>query len=247
MKWTKELEEKCFLMRGNKSTYKEIAKELGTTESSVKHKVRRISQSNNEDKYKHTKEKVEILDRFLIGSNLKVLETNSGFGGLSEFYSGFGHVECYDIDEKRVRHVNSIGSENIDAFKGDSEKEVIRLLHQKRKYDIVDIDPYGMPSRYFPYVFGLIDKGILSVTLPMIGVAQMNKITIEHLMVFWGVDYKDKESYVDKVIERMSDYAFMQKRSISVLDVSRIDRIYRITLSVEKKSLCDIVGLKVNR
>ena len=85
------------------------------------------------------------------------------------------------------------------------------------------------------------------MTLPMIGVAQMNKITIRHLDAFWGVSLQDKDKYIDLVIKRMEDYAFMHKREIRVLDVQKIDRIYRICLSVEKKSCCDIVGLVVNR
>jgi hypothetical protein len=37
----------------------------------------------------------------------------------------------------------------------------------------------------------------------------------------------------------------MQKRDIEILDVKKIDRIYRFAIKVEKKSMLDIVGLKV--
>lgn len=245
--WNVELEQKALEMKNSGATYKTIAKELGTTATSVKHKVRRLQQSSNQDRYKHTAEKIQQAEKYLAAFGNNILETNSGFGGMTEFYNQIGKVECYDIKKDRIDFVDSLGMEGVTAIHGDSEKELYKLIANKRKYDIVDLDPYGMPSRYFPHVFSLIDKGILFVTLPMIGVAQMNKITIRHLDAFWGVSLEDKSKYIDLVTKRMKDYAFMHKREIRILDVQKIDRIYRICLSVEKKSCCDIVGLIVNR
>lgn len=247
MKWSAEQESECLRLRLAGDTHRVIASALGFTPNSVKHKLRRLQQAENLDKYKHTDEKVAIASKFVIGEGLKVLETHAGFGGLTEFYADHGSVECYDIDTNRVNAINAKGLEGVRAVKADSEREVLGLLSRRSTYDIVDLDPYGMPSRYFPYVFGLINNGLLFITLPMIGVAQMNKITIRHLEAFWGVDYRDKETYIDKVSQRLSDYAFMQKRSSEVVDVTKIDRIYRLTVKVEKVSLCDLVGLTVKR
>lgn len=245
--WNKKLEASVLEMRESGRTYEEIAAEIGTSATSVKHKVRRLKQSANEDRYKHTAEKIQQAEKYLSAAGNNILETNSGFGGMTEFYNQIGAVECYDIKKDRVEFINSLAMQGVTATHGDSEKELYKLVANKRKYDVIDLDPYGMPSRYFPHVFSLIDKGVLFVTLPMIGVAQMNKITIRHLDAFWGVSLNDKDKYIDLVIKRMEDYAFMHKREIRVLDVQKIDRIYRICLSVEKKSCCDIVGLVVNR
>ena len=166
---------------------------------------------------------------------------------MTEFYSQFGNVHSYDIAKNRVDHVNELGLESVQAIKADSEKEIIALLWAGCKYDVVDLDPYGFPSRYFPYVFGLIDDGVLFVTFPMMGVAQINKIMIAHYKAFWGITLEDKDCYIEKVVEKMADYAFMYKRAISVLSIDKFDRIYRIALSVKKKSCLDIVGLEVNR
>lgn len=245
--WNKKIELKALEMKDSGMTYKAIAEELGTTATSIKHKVRRLKQSANEDRYKHTAEKIQQAEKYLSTAGNNILETNSGFGGMTEFYNQIGVVECYDIKKDRVEFIDSLAMQSVTAIHGDSEKELYKLVANKRKYDVIDLDPYGMPSRYFPHVFSLIDKGVLFVTLPMIGVAQMNKITIRHLDAFWGVSLNDKDKYIDLVVKRMKDYAFMHKREIRVLDVQKIDRIYRICLSVEKKSCCDIVGLVVNR
>lgn len=245
--WTAESEKAVLVLREEKKTYAEIGEILGVSATSVKHKIRRLQQDQNQDRYKHTAEKIEQVKKFITGSGRFILETNCGFGGLTEFYSSFGEVEGYDIKKDRVDHVNALGHEDVIAIHADSEKEIYRLLYSKCVFDVVDIDPYGMPSRYFPHAFGLIDDGVMFITLPMIGVAQINKITIRHLQSFWGVELSDKDSYVEKVIERLKDYAFMFKRELEVLDVAKIDRIYRLCLKVQKKSCCDIVGLTVNR
>lgn len=247
MKWDRERELKAINMRNMGETYKSIALQMGLSESSVKHKIRRLGQSDNQDKYKHTAEKTEIAKIFINSSHRNILETHSGFGGMTEFYNSFGEVEAYDIDKKRVDFVNDLGLEGVTCIKADSEKEIYRLVYHSCNYDLIDIDSYGMPSRYFPHSFNLIKDGLMFITLPMIGVAQMNKITIRHLQSFWGVDYQNKEDYVNQVVNRLKDFAFTCKRDIEVLDITKIDRIYRITLSVKKKSLCEIVGLEVKR
>jgi len=249
-KWDREKERLVIELRKNRHTYKAIAEKLGTTATSVKHKVRRLQQSDNQDRYKHTREKTA---QFLSVSNdircrdLNILETHSGFGGMSEVYSQFGEVEGYDIDMKRVDYLNNKGHENIQAIKGDSEQELYRLVAHRCNYDIVDIDPYGLPSRYFPHAFALIRDGLMFLTFPMMGVAQINKITIRHYKAFWGIELSDKEVYVDKIKERLEEFAFQHKREITFLDVRKIDRIYRFAIKVERKSLCDVVGLVVNR
>ncbi len=245
-KWNTALENDVLRMRSEGATYAAIGEKIGKTATSVKHKVRRLQQDSNMDRYRHTREKSEQIRKY-IKSESNILELHCAFGGLSEFYNLYGEVESYDIKKDRVDFVNGLGLEGVVAQKADSELEVIRLLANKCKYDVVDIDPYGLPSRYFPYVFGLIDDGLLFLTFPMMGVAQINKITTRHYEALWGISLSDKDIYVEKIIQRLKDYAFAFKCDVSVLDVVRINRVYRFAIKVEKKSMLDIVGLKVNR
>jgi len=245
--WDKETEEKVLFMREGGATYERIANDIGITSTSVKHKVRRLQQNKNMERYKHGKEKQAQAQNYIFGVNNKILEMNVGFGGMTKFYCKFGQVECYDIAKDRVQFVNNLLLEGVTCINADSEHKIYSLISNKCIYDVVDIDPYGMPSRYFPMVFGLINNGILFVTLPMIGVAQINKITIRHLAAFWDVELNDSNVYIEKVFDRMKDYAFMYKREIVLLDCLRIDRVFRLCIKVQKKSCCDIVGLTVNR
>ena len=250
MKWDAKKEETAISLRAGGKTYREIGVAMNTTATSVKHKIRRLSQSSNMDKYKHTSEKTEQLlsvSDSINGNAIHILETHSGFGGMTEQYQRIGDVECYDIDKKRVDYINDLCMDGVTAIKGDSELEIYRLISHKCTYDIVDIDPYGLPSRYFPHAFSLIKDGLMFLTFPMMGVAQINKITIRHYQAFWGIELSDKDVYIEKIRARLEDFAFQHKREIEFLDIRKIDRVFRMAIRVKRKSLCDIVGLEVNR
>ena len=249
MKWNTKDEMLAQSCRDKGMTFKEISASLGVTPTSVKHKIRRLSQALNKDKYKHTKEKLDqlnLVSGHLLNSDIHILETHCGFGGMSENYSLIGNVEGYDIDKSRA-HTTNMLHENITAIHGDSEQEVFRLISHKCIYDIVDIDPYGFPSRYFPHAFRLINDGLMFLTFPVMGVAQINKITIRHYMAFWGIKLSDKERYIDLIKAKLEDFAFQNKRGIDFLDIRKIGRIYRLAIRVKRRSLCEIVGLDVNR
>ena len=250
MKWDTSKEAIAVNLRADGKTYREIGEAMNITATSVKHKIRRLSQSSNMDKYKHTSEKTEQLlaaSNCINGNSIHILETHSGFGGMTEQYQKIGDVECYDIDQKRVDHINELCMEGVTAIKGDSEQEIYRLISARCTYDIVDIDPYGFPSRYFPHAFSLIKDGIMFLTFPIMGVAQINKITIRHYQAFWGIELSDKDVYIEKIKAKLEDFAFQHKREIDFLDIRKIDRVFRMAIRVKRKSLCDIVGLKVNR
>lgn len=247
MIWNNETESKLLRLRSEGKTYSEIGNILGTTATSAKHKTRRLQQADNQDRYKHTDEKRRQVDKFVSGFGLHTLETHCGFGCMTEKYHEYGSVMSIDIKQDRVDAVNAKMLDDVTCIKADSEREVLLLLYHKCVFDVVDVDPYGLPSRYFPNVFGLINDGWLFLTFPMLGVAQINKITIEHYRSFWGIELSDKDEYVEKITHRLKQYAFMHKREIKVFEIVKIGRIYRMAIRVKKSSLCDIVGLTVNR
>ena len=249
MKWSTASEELVSSLRLAGKTYAEIGGVVGVSATSVKHKVRRLQQDNNEDRYKHTKEKIEQTRRYVPLKYLnKVLETHAGFGGLTEFYSEHASsVTSLELKKDRVDFINELGLKNVTTIQCDSETKIHFLVYKKEAFTYVDVDPYGLPSRYFPHVFSLIDDGYLALTFPVLGVAQINKITIAHYKNFWDFEILEKDRYLEKISEGLRRYAFMAKRSIDIVSVEKINRIYRLVIAVKKESMLDIVGLKVNR
>lgn len=245
--WDKDKENRVIELRQLKFSYPQIARELGTTATSVKHKFRRINQSNNNDRYSHPKEKVEQLGRVLPKKYLHTLELNCGWGNLTKEYQKLGEVLSFDIEQERVDLVNSLAMADVDAHKADSFLEIHRLIYNRLFFDVVDIDPYGLPSRYFPHVLKLIKDGILLVTFPKLGSTQINKITIEHYRVFWGISLKDKENYLNLIHQKVTDFGMQNLRRIKLIECIDIGSVYRIAYSVKKESALTLVGLEVNR
>jgi hypothetical protein len=247
--WDEKTHEAVLTLKNKGHTYKEIADLIGTTTNSVKHKIRRLKQDENQDRYKHTHEKINQITRYVPLDYLKfVLETHAGFGCLTDFYANYAiDVLSLEIKKDRVDEIAKLNREAVTAIQCDSEHELFFLVHRRLKFTFIDIDPYGLPSKYFPHVFSLIDDGFIALTFPVLGVAQINKITIAHYKNFWDIDIKNKDMYLQKICDGLSRYAFMNKRSAEILSIEKFDRIYRFIIKVKKESLLDIVGLKVNR
>lgn len=250
MNWTSQDEEKLLYLKDEKKlTYKLIAAELDTTVSSVKHKYIRLKQAANADEHHHPIEKTEQVKRVLgsatFNSTPFILEAHAGWGNLTQVYSEYGVVQALEIDEKKVDHIIANGTGRIFARKCDSMREFHNTLYRGHKYEVIDLDPYGFPSRYFPHVFELITDGYLFVTFPKMGVQQINKITKEHYRIFWGMTLDDKEFQEHFIHKKMKDYGLMSFRRVDLIDTVELPRMFRFAYRVRKESALDLVDLKV--
>lgn len=247
--WTAEKEQQLLELKNDKKfPFKQIAEILGTTISSVKHKYQRLDQKANSDRHHHPAEKTGQILKYLWRNDLTILETHAGWGNLSKVYHQFGEVLAHEIDAEKVAHLETFGFEEFDVLKCDSEKEIFRYVLHGLWFDVIDVDPYGFPSRFFPHIFKLFKKeGLLFLTFPKMGVAQINKIMIRHYQAFWGIELEDKEVYIEKIVKRLKDFAFMEKKSLEVLDVLDLGKVYRFAIKVNHASMLDLVGLKVER
>ncbi|SHE67091.1 N2,N2-dimethylguanosine tRNA methyltransferase [Seinonella peptonophila] len=226
----------------NKS-YKEIAEVLNTTVSSVKHKYIRLHQSKNNDKHHHPIEKKEQINRVLSkDQQYRILETHAGNGNLTKLYLEFGEVVAHDIDQTKICRLEQIKNPNLKIMKCDSFKRIHHYIYEKQKFNVIDLDPYGYPSRFFPHIFQLIEEGYFFMTIPKIGVQQVNKIMIEHYRLFWGMDLSDKESYVQKIDAKMKDFALCYFRTLDLIDCVDLGRLYRLAYKVKKESAFNLFG-----
>ena len=236
-----------FLREQSNFSFRAIAEEIGITEASAKHKYRRLTQSRGDDRYHHPQEKTEQIHSILPKQHLTTLELNAGWGNLTRVYQTYGTVLAYDIDVARVQHVKDLQMEDVDIHQGDSFRELHGLIYNRLWFDVVDLDPYGMPSRFFPHVFELLRDGWLFITFPKIGVQKINKITIEHLRVFWGIDLTDKDDLNTIIHTKIKDLAMQSYRSVDVLDELDLGRMMRFAYKVQRRSALEMVDLTVNR
>lgn len=195
------------------------------TYRAIRHDITRKKQRDNTDECHHPVEKIDQINKVLSGlSNLKIMELFAGQGNLTPVYKAFGEVECYDKLLKT----------------GDSYLLFHKLIHEKRKYDVIDIDPYGFPNRFFPDIFLLIENGFMFITMPKPYVNILNGITRQHLTCYYG----ESNPSLDKILERLYNFGLCHWRKCDFLDVQDLKSVWRIALKAERVLATEYCGVR---
>ena len=195
------------------------------TYRAIRHDIVRSKQKNNDDSVHHPEEKINQIYKHLTGKNLQILELFAGQGNLSHHYKKFGVL--YDYDKKYLKT-------------GDSYLNVFDLIYKKKKYDIIDIDPYGFPNRFFPHIYLLIEKGLMFITMPKPYVNILNGITQTHLISYYG----EHNPSLDVIINRLVLWGLCHWRKIEVVDVLDLKSVWRICIKVNKVKATEYTGVR---
>ena len=87
------------------------------------------------------------------------------------------------IEEKKI---DKILLTSITLSSGNILKKRFNLNKDIADYDLIDIDGYGYPDKFFPVVFECLkDRSYLVFTFPVVGVNCLNGITEQHFINFW--------------------------------------------------------------
>ena len=201
------------------------------TYRAIRHDVVRAKQKENSDEVHHPDEKIDQIKRVFEAENysenqgLKILELFSGQGNLTKVYEQYGSVAAYDKKYLKT---------------GDSFLEYHRLIADKKKFDVIDLDPYGFPNRFFPDIFLLIEKGVMFITMPKPYVNILNGITQTHL-----ISYFDKHNpSEDEIIERTVLFGLCHWRKLQLIDKLDCKSVWRFAFSVEKVKATEYTGVK---
>jgi len=190
-----------------------------TGHSAESHKKTRLKQGLNDDDYHNPKEKIAQLEKF-IQSGSDVLEVFAGKGNLTEFYTG---LDC------------TVTAMTKEQF-GSSFDAIYQLRADRKKYDIIDIDSYGYPDKFFPLVFEMIkDNGLIVFTFPIVGVNCLNGISEQHFYTFYrGIPT------IGDVVGQITDWGLREWILPTLLDVVKIKRIYRFVFHCSKKKATEM-------
>lgn len=193
------------------------------TYRAIRHDIVRQRQKNNADDAHHPKEKMQQIKQYLDNKhNLRILELFCGQGNLSALYEEHGDLERYD---KKLQT-------------GDSFRVFHELISKGKIYDVVDLDPYGFPSRFFPDVFLLIDNGLLFLTFPKPHVNILNGITQTHLYCYYGA----QNPTLEQIQEKIAQYGLCHWRKVCFYDVVDLGRLWRMVIHVEKIRATEYTG-----
>lgn len=204
-------------------------KESDKTYRAIRHDVVRKKQRINHKKVHHPNEKIHQIEWVLRNTNFqkdhKILELFSGQGNLTEVYKKYGEVvEC---DRKYQKT-------------GDSYLLYHKFIYEKRKFTIIDVDPYGFPNRLFPDLYLLIDDGLMFVTMPKPYVNILNGITRTHLIAYYGNHNPDE----DEIIETMCLWGLCHWRKVELIDSIDLKSVWRFAFSVEKVKATEYTGTR---
>ena len=195
-----------------------------TGHSAKSHKIIRKKQSLNLDEYHHPIEKINQLKKFNF-NNSKILELFAGKGNLSKYYNSISN------------NVLSLSKETT----GDSFEYIYKIRSERKKFDLIDIDSYGYPDKFFPVIFDCLkDKSYLIFTFPVVGVNCLNGIMEQHFINFW----RSARPTIGDVVGTITDSSLRNWQLAKLVDVVKIKRIWRFVFYIEKQKATELCNVK---
>ena len=229
------MQQKLFDIKESKKTYR-----------AIRHDIVRKKQFDYCDTVHHPDVKINqiktVLDEICGWGDLSILELFAGQGNLTQVYAEYGEVIANEyklkVFEKLLDNVQ--GCMLVHCNRVDSYLDFHQLIALKQKFDVIDLDPYGFPNRFFPDVFLLIDKGVMFITMPKPFVNILNGITQTHLISYYGEHNPSKE----KIIERIVLWGLCHWRKIELIDCVDCKSVWRFAFNVEKVKSTEYTGVR---
>lgn len=212
------------------------------TYRAIRHDVVRAKQKQNCDTVHHPDEKINQIKSILSGDGLDILELFAGNGNCTKVYADYGSVLAYESKGTVYDQLKENVKDCLDVQcnRADSFNEIHRLLFLKQKFNVIDIDPYGFPNRFFPDIFLLIEGGFLFVTMPKPYVNILNGITAAHLISYYGEQNPSKETIIDRIVL----WGICHWRQVSLIDCIDCKSVWRMAFEVKKVKATDYTGVK---
>lgn len=216
------------------------------TYRAIRHDVTRLKQRENSNLVHHPDEKIQQIRRVLNEnrgwSDLSILELFAGHGNLTRVYAEYGEVLANEykksVYEKLVENTKDLML--VKCNRVDSFSDFHCLIGLKQKFDVIDVDPYGFPTRFLPDIFLLIDSGTIFMTMPKPYVNILNGITATHLISYFG----EQNPSMEKIVERIVMFGLCHWRKIQLIDHLDCKSVWRFAFSVEKVKATDYTGVR---
>lgn len=213
------------------------------TYRAIRHDIVRRRQNTNSDDTRHPHEKSKMINNVLEGSSdLDILEFFAGEGNCTQIYQQFGSVIANDkvgkVYDKLVENTKDF--ESVKCVRKDRFIYFHELIAGKNKFDVIDIDPYGFPNRFFPDIFLLIDDGYLFITVPKPYVNILNGITQAHLISYYGTHNPSEE----EIIERIALWGICHWRKATLIDSQDLKSVWRFCFKVNKVKATEYTGIR---
>ncbi len=215
-KWTdKEIE---FLKNLKAQGYsnKEIAVSLDRSETSVSIKAKRLGKKQDTYNKGHIAEKYELNTAFL--SDLKPKTILDLYCGTKSFYKPL-NVVTNDIDE------------DIPAdYHQDAFKLICKLYYEGKKFDLIDLDPFGSAYDCFDLAVKMANKGLV-ITLGELGHKRWKRL--DYVSSHYGIQTLD-EFTIENLIKHIQAIGKRNKKLLTVWQYREWQNIGRVYFTIDK-------------
>lgn len=212
-KWTKEEEQWCLSLKEKGFSYKDIAVSVNRDFTSVALKMKRLGKKNNSYNKKHVQEKYHLNNAFL--EEIQPDSVLDVFCGSKKFYS-----------DKVKKVVTNDADEFIEAdYNLDALKLLCLLYYQDKKFDLVDLDPFGSAYDCFDLAIKMARKGLV-ITLGEMGHLRFKRL--DFVSRYYGIDNIEEFSS-DTIIEHIQKLGLKNKKELVVfkkIDWNGISRVW---------------------
>lgn len=222
-------QQNLFSEQNEQCTIQNVGSSTGKTYRAIRHDIVRAKQKQNANEVHHPDEKINqikvVFSNTAFNKKPKILELFAGQGNCTKIYQEYGEVTAYDKKYLKT---------------GDSYIEYHRLIAEKKKFDVIDLDPYGFPNRFFPDIFLLIEQGVMFITMPKPYVNILNGITRTHLISYYDEHNPDEQT----IIERIALFGLCHWRKVELIDSVDCKSVWRFAFAVERVKATEYTGVR---
>lgn len=210
--WTRAEEAWVLDRLGDGFTVSEIAEAVGRTEVSVQIKLKRLSKSSDRYNVKHRDLKYAANQMFVDALGVRsVLDVYAG----DSFYKGAGVESVVD---------NDVDGKFDTEYSVDALKLLCLMYFEGRRFDVVDLDPYGSAYECFDLAVKLAKRGVV-VSFGEWGHRRWKRLDfVRHR---YSIDSLD--AFVeDAFVAEFQRIALLNHRTAEVFDVLRYGNFLRV-------------------
>ena len=213
--WTSKEEEQLWEGFNQGISVKNLAKKHNRTVPSVKMKIKRLKQKKgvyNEDHYVEKNNLNELFVEHIQPKSVLDLYSNKG----TPAYNG---LNVYRNDINKTFDVDS----NEDALTC-----LCRLYSEGKKYDIIDLDPFGSAYDCFDLSIKMAKKG-LCVTFGELGSKRFKRLDY----VMYRYDFYSLEEFtLPNMIQYIQKIGLRNKKKLTIWDCKQWDQIGRVWFTI---------------
>ena len=223
-KWTKEEMEWCMKLKEEGCTTKEIAESVDRQLTSVSIKMKRLSKKNDDYNKGH------IIDKYNTNKEyFDYLQPNS----ILDVYCG---VKSYWKNNYDVKVISNDMNKEISAdYNMDSLKLLCLMYMENKKFDLIDLDPFGSAFDCFDLAIKMAKKGLI-VTIGEIGHKRFKRL--DYVSRVYGIN-KFEDFTSDNIIKEIQKIGLQNKKILKVHSKKDWNGISRVWFTIEDLKVID--------